>query len=562
MMLQTSDDAFAIAPEDQIVLRVLSGVQLGAEMSLMPAEYVIGSGDEADIILADGALKWKHAGVTVDSEGATIEAIEGSVNVAGERLDPGKRRQLELPATLVIGLLIIGVGKQTTDWSQIELPDVRENAGDAESGADGENEDQQGSDGEDASETEDQDAEARKDADQSGESEEDAEGAKPNEAEETDSAPEDQKKKKSAAPVIVGTTLAVALLLGVGGYALYQSGMLDGSGSNSGGGQEVVLTPEDRIREVITSLGLKEVEVGDPVGLGLTISGYVDTYEEHDALIASIDGEGLEPLNRVRIVEKMLDTLTVTLASVDWPEPNYEQHLIVTHEGDGRIVIDGYLGPEVDRSSLRRRLESDVPGISFLRFTRSDLRSWRSIMIDMIEDAKLSDWLTTSPDGANIRVDGELTARQAKTWQKVGERFTVESRGRPRVTIGVTALPDWDQIAQDAEEQVDDAPPAEEESASEVLSAPESVVDRFDATPVIAPAPTAAPIVSIIPRPNFVVIGIIVSDEGDSIALLSNGSSIRAGDRFDSGAFVTEVSSDRVTVKAGDNTYTYQVRRR
>lgn len=549
-MLQTSDDAFAIDPEDQIVLRVLSGVQLGAEMSLMPAEYLIGSGDEADIILADAALKWKHAGITVDSEGASIEAIEGSVSIGSERLEPGKRRQLEMPATLVIGMLIIGIGKQTTDWSQVELPDVRDTADERPSSEDEDEDDAEEDDSED-----DSDGEATEEEAEATEEEAPEVEAAPK----PETAPEDKSKNRTAA--IVGTTLAVVLLLGLGGFGIYQSGLLGGSGSDSDGTTEVVLTPEQRVVEVVSNLGFQDVEVGDPFGLGLTISGYVSSYDDHRALMKALEEQGLQPLDRVRIVERMLDTIAVTLASVNWPEPNYERHLVVTHEGDGRVVIDGYLGPEVDRSSLRRRLESDVPGISFLRFTRSDLRSWRSILIDMIEDAKLSDWLTTSPDGAKIRVDGELTARQAKIWQQVGERFTEESRGRPRISIGVTALPAWERIESEETEVVEQ--PVERSSSGEfqLPAAPTSVLERFDAQPVVAPAPEA-PVVKIIPRPNFVVIGIILSDDGDSIALLSNGASIRTGDRFDGGAVVTEVLSDRVTVEAGENKYTYHVRRR
>lgn len=76
------------------LVKILSGVQNGAELVLVPGEYRLGSGDDADIVLADAAVRPCHATVMIAEDGWTVrpegdaglrldgETVEGPVSVA------------------------------------------------------------------------------------------------------------------------------------------------------------------------------------------------------------------------------------------------------------------------------------------------------------------------------------------------------------------------------------------------------------------------------------------------------------------------------------------------
>ncbi len=67
------------------LLKLLSGLQAGAEFSLRPGSYALGSGDAADLVLADAAVRELHAVITGDDTGQwSIEPVDGAaVSVDG-----------------------------------------------------------------------------------------------------------------------------------------------------------------------------------------------------------------------------------------------------------------------------------------------------------------------------------------------------------------------------------------------------------------------------------------------------------------------------------------------
>ena len=458
------------------------------------------------------------------------------------------------------------MGAKTTDWATVEVPEPIESAPEPEV-AEVEEQASEARDGEATDEEPAADAETAAEEEQNSEEPPETEPAdteptdtEPTDTESADTEPADEdsgaakeeepgseaglaaeqepatspaagpapRRFRMAAWQVAGLVVILAML---GGSAYWFANSSFGSGSDAADSADAVVAvdPATKARAIIKALDLTNLTLADEPNVGLVVSGMVETYEQQDALNAELHQAEIVIFDRTRVVEQILEAVAITLSAISWPEPNFDEHLVITHEGGGRIAIDGFLGPQVDRSSLHRRLESDVPGMTNLRFTRPDLRTWQAILAQRIEDAGLSDWLTVSPAGAEIRVEGELTAAQARTWRAVGEAFVEESRGYPKISIGVTALPDPEPSV--VTETVPEPLPTEEVSQT-----------------------------TVIPRPQISVIGIIIPDDGDAIALLSNGSTVKKGDRFDSGAVVREVALDRVIISGGAKDYVYRVK--
>ncbi len=548
MIHQDPEDAFAVEAESTIVLRVLSGVQRGAEMPLRSASYVLGSGDDVDIVLADGSLKSSHVSLTISNGDVSVQALEGEVVVGDQVLQPGEGAPLEMPAAMVVGMLVVGMGDEATDWASVPIPDpmqrpepdpepepdpgqadvgaademsVEELDSEAETAPEGAEAPEQDGDGEPADAETTEDAAAISDEAEAAETAEDA--PRTAEAEVTPAA---SAQAAASAPAgsrkrMLGAMAAVAVIAVI--FVLYEQ-VFSPSDDNTGTGVsgEAVVEPETRAREILAGMELAEVKLIVDANGGLRLTGLVETQDQRDALDEALKGAGIVVDDRVRVVERMMEAVRITLASVTWPESNYEDHLVVRYQGKGQITIDGFLGPQVDKSVLRRRLEGDVPGLADLRFVRSDLRDWRAIMVHDIEEAGLTDWLKTSVVGDQIRVEGELTASQARIWRDVGEKFVEQSRGRPRIQIGVSALP-----------------------------------DRGPA-PAVEPPPTVED--PVIGRPQISLIGVVLSSDGENIALLSDGGLLRVGDRLATGAVVKEVKLDRMILMAGNEEYVYRIK--
>lgn len=106
----------------KLLLKVLNGLQSGAEVALDSGDYGIGSGTEDDLQLRDVSLKSGHARLRIGTEGAEIKAGAGDILLAnGGRLEAGDDRwvRLEPLAVFVLGTTRISVGPPEANWASI-----------------------------------------------------------------------------------------------------------------------------------------------------------------------------------------------------------------------------------------------------------------------------------------------------------------------------------------------------------------------------------------------------------------------------------------------------------
>lgn len=535
MMHQVPEDAFAMEPQDQTVLRVLAGLQQGAEMPLQPRSFLIGSGDEADIVLADSTVADRHLTIEVGRDECRLVALDGPVQIGERRIEPGAEETVDPPVVVRLGTVVLGIGDATVDWADIAIPAPAERAPDPEEPEAPEDEDGEGKDGEDA------ESEA---AETDGESVEEETGTTPAGTNtDPDAAP--PSAPGSAAPPapaearprrrLLLPAAAVLLLVAGGAIAAYLS---SDNATEPGdlAGEALPLDTEDAVRAVLAQLGYAGLTVSDDPSVGVAIHGYLATDSEQAVMLAALAEAGLEPVDRTRTGERMIEAVETTLTNYRWPDEGFRRHLEVRYHGAGEIEIDGFLGPSVDRDALRRRVTGDVPSIRTLRFARSDLRGWREDLRDRIEAAGLSDWLTVTAVDGLLKVEGELSPGQVATWRAVGEAFVAASRGYPRIRSQVTAAV----------------------SAPTPAPAPQPVIEAppLDPRPDVDPQPAvdAGP-----EPPDLKLVGTVIAGARSRWAVLADGRHLRPGDRLKSGGRVAEIRDNEMTIELGDRTYTYRI---
>lgn len=99
--------------KNSIVLRIFSGLHLGAEIELAPGTYVIGTDDSCDIILSDASLASRHAALRIVEEGGEVsvhaQSLDGTVTLG----DKPAGEDLPLPTASPFRL-----GMVTAAWSR------------------------------------------------------------------------------------------------------------------------------------------------------------------------------------------------------------------------------------------------------------------------------------------------------------------------------------------------------------------------------------------------------------------------------------------------------------
>lgn len=106
---------------DRVILKILTGIQAAAEVSLAPGEYTIGSGPDDDIQLIDVSLRPGHARLRVTP--GKIEMAGGSGGIAiGDtlRIDAGSEwHDVEPLDVITVGMIRFVLGPPNANWTTL-----------------------------------------------------------------------------------------------------------------------------------------------------------------------------------------------------------------------------------------------------------------------------------------------------------------------------------------------------------------------------------------------------------------------------------------------------------
>ena len=102
-----------------VVLKILSGVQAGVDVSLVDGTYILGSGDDADIQLFDVSLSPHHARLIVQNTRVSIQTLSGSLQMrSGVLLEAGSKAHELRPLDLVTaGTTRFAVAPLAANWA-------------------------------------------------------------------------------------------------------------------------------------------------------------------------------------------------------------------------------------------------------------------------------------------------------------------------------------------------------------------------------------------------------------------------------------------------------------
>jgi type III secretion system YscD/HrpQ family protein len=103
---------------DRVILKILNGIQAGAEVALAPGEYKAGSGAEDDIQFVDVSLKPAHVKLRVAPTKLEIAGGSGSVTASqGVHLEPGSEwQEIEPLEIITVGMVRFVLGPPNANW--------------------------------------------------------------------------------------------------------------------------------------------------------------------------------------------------------------------------------------------------------------------------------------------------------------------------------------------------------------------------------------------------------------------------------------------------------------
>lgn len=518
-------------------LRVIAGLQRGAEMALRPGRYLVGADAECDIVLADDLIADTHIVIDIADGALTVEARGGPAAVGDKLLQPGEGTRETPPLAISLGQTGLGVGDPETDWSALALPDLAAvtaaaeeidpeedkegvegaaDEGDAETEADGlfadaQTEEATAQDIEDTTdENADDECTDRMDANA-------GDAAADHKAVLDLSLLARLKEHQSAAAI------AAAL-----GFAVIATTAFLVHGTGDHGNREAIAQTEtaanpgshDNIRMLLNEAGIAEVDLRRDENGFYRLSGYIADKEARIAMHSVLQEARVSFHDKVRQVDEIMRTVQFSLDRYQWPTAGFSEHLILSYIGGGVFALDGYLGPEVDRTDLNRQITADAPGVVRLDFKRARLADWQAELENELERAGLKPWIVTDLVDGAIHVSGEVTLKEADAWRNVGQEFVAKSRGWPKLKIAVRAA---------GRHRLNAATPTTPEITTAAVSAPRARLSR-----------------------DVNIIGVIMPSNGPGRVLLDNGSSRAEGEALYDGAILQSVSLNKIIIRKGD----------
>lgn len=109
--------------DPQVLLKILSGPNVGAELELKDGIYILGSDPECDIILMDSMVSPRHLRLTVKGRLLTLEPIEGATYIEGKEIQ-GKTENVPLYAFITIGSTHWVIGDAGKTWPKISIAEA------------------------------------------------------------------------------------------------------------------------------------------------------------------------------------------------------------------------------------------------------------------------------------------------------------------------------------------------------------------------------------------------------------------------------------------------------
>eukprot|EP01037_Dinobryon_pediforme_P019895 gene19895-20400_t len=357
---------------ERIVLKVLSGVQAGAEVSLPPGEYTLGSGAEDDIQFVDVSLKPKHARLRLGGGKIEIIGTSGTLTTANGlslAADADGWQEIEPLDVITAGTMRFALGLPRANWTSLGDAVAPEAGGDH--------------------------PRARR---------------RPGGSQ--------QAAKRMPAGRMRQYALPVVLLALVGGSAAY---LLSSSGDRTQTSVAAKLTDLQLARQAFdTFIFGKAIQLKQEVDGTIYASGYVESPVERRALMGAVEKAGLQVRFRVSVLQSMRSEVDNLIKASKLP-------LTFQLTEGGTLVLEGLILKEEVMQKFVDRLTTDVTGIAQFE---NHIRTAKSLLAEIEKlgrMAQIDQYVVLRLDNDLIEINGILPADKTDAWvgflQSYSRRF-------------------------------------------------------------------------------------------------------------------------------------------
>lgn len=364
--------------EKKVLLKILSGPHLGAEILLREGEYVVGSDDHCDIVLNDIAMAPRHARLSLSGEGVHITPLEGSFSMAGtEAEEEGLPLDFFHPA--VLGSTYFALGPAEEKWPAVVVPETLPGQGKEESPGTV----QESAGGEEKEPGEHEDLEAN--SDYYGR----------------------LKSKITAKPAIFsgGVLFVIVLLL----FFAWHFARTEE--------QKKPLPDQEKIARVqreLKSLNCPDLKAAPSENGAITITGYVQTREQEQKIIEAFKKSSYAISYAIKPMEKLADSARGVMEA-------HGLAVKVKSGGPGVIILKGYVTDQAGKDKAICAIREDLPAVSRIEDQTLSRDEMEADVSEVLEKFGLKGKIRVEALKGHILATGSLIASETADWKQARE---------------------------------------------------------------------------------------------------------------------------------------------
>lgn len=361
------------------LLKVLGGVQAGAEVALPPGEFGLGADEADDLQFIDATLMPRHARLRVGAGTIEIRAGEGAVLLAGgERLEAGNEtwRAVEPLEIITLGALRLALGPPSARWTSLtDMP------------------------------------------------------AAPAPASPVEAAPPATLEATVRRwPVTLVLPLAFLLIGALGAWLA-----LSGPETSRAAVRRSPAQQLETVRQALAPLPFaRPLETRQDVDGTIFVTGLVESPVERRALASAIEATDIAVRLRIGVMATLRSEIDALLQAEKAP-------LTYTITPDGVVRLEGLLLDEARLGRLAERLQQTILGISRVELAVRTARTLLGEVEGLAQLAKIDPFIVLRLDGELIEASGAIPTDRIDGWvgflQSYSRRFAREIALRSLVRL-------------------------------------------------------------------------------------------------------------------------------
>jgi type III secretion system YscD/HrpQ family protein len=366
-----------------LILKILSGPHLGAEVGVRDGELTIGRQSDCDLVLNDRTVAPRHGVLRARAGRISVAPLDGTVLIAGAAI--GGETALEPFQLVSFGTTSFAIGPAGARWPEILVPSPRT-----------------------ATEAKSEEAAARVAAEKR--------ASPPPPAAAPAAPPVKRKKARSSSwPYWLGSG-AILLIAGIVGVIAY---WLSGPALKPPP-VDLAKAHMDAVKQVLRELGgTEEVSVTPAPGDTVRVTGYVKDAAQRAQL--------RDALNQVpgrEVVEVWATDMTVDAVQTALDAQGFV--VAASYAGDGVLALEGVVEDRAALTQAINQLLNDVPGITSFEDRTLAQAAMHDTFMELLNAHGLQSRLDVQIDGNSVVVKGRLSEAEMARWQEAESEFLRE----------------------------------------------------------------------------------------------------------------------------------------